>query len=630
MEHSKKRLPALAFLPRVRDPHMQALLGIEACIVGAAVIVAFLLLLPTGSTGHYLRDYWWLVPVCVAVRIPCFWLFGLYSWVWYYLGVREVLQVTAAVTAGSVGLLVIVLAATGFDFPETLLALEWLTVMAGIGGERLFIRVHREHFARLKSPARSDNRKRLLIVGAGDAAQTISREISGRPSLGYELVGYADDDPRKLHQAVHGVAVLGTTRDISELAGEHRLDEVIIAIPSASSELMRQIVAQCQAAGVQYRTLPALRQIIGGNVTFSRIRQVEVEDLLHREPYRPDLNGLASYIGGSQVLVTGAAGSIGSELCRQIAELGPARLIMFDIGENGLYEIDMEIRQRHPALAVETVIGNVRSRDKAEAMMRLHHPGIVFHAAAHKHVPLMEINPDEAVLNNVVGTGVWLDAADRHGVERFVLVSTDKAVNPTSIMGASKRIAGMMVHCQSQGSRTRFVVVRFGNVLGSNGSVVPLFRRQIAAGGPVTVTHPEMERYFMTIGEAARLIIQAGALGSGGEVFVLDMGQPVKIVDLARDMIKLSGLREGADIRIEFTGIRPGEKLYEEPLTQIEGTTATRYEKIFQARLDDCDPEALRRGVKELERLARRRDAEGIKAKLMELVPSYHPNGHRP
>ncbi len=609
---------------------MYALCGVESGIVAAAVIVAFLLRFPAESTADNLSQYWWVIPLSAVLRILCFWAFGMYSWVWYYLGVREVLQIASAVTLGSIAVGAIALAVTGFDFPETLLLVEWLTVMAGVGGERLFIRVYREYAARLQSPARSDLKKRLLIAGAGDAALAISQEIGRRPSLGYELVGYADDDVRKMGQKVHGVSVLGGLGSISELAGRHRLDEVIIAIPSASAELMRRIVAQCQEAGVKYRTLPALRHIIGGSVTFSRIREVEVEDLLRREPYQPDLNGMASYIRGSRVLVTGAAGSIGSELCRQIAELAPSNLIMLDIGENGLYETDMEMRLRHPDLPMETVIGNVRSPDKAEAMMRLHRPNVVFHAAAHKHVPMMEINPDEAVLNNIVGTRIWLEAADRHGVERFVFVSTDKAVNPTSVMGASKRVAGMMVQCQSQKSRTRFMVVRFGNVLGSNGSVVPLFRKQIASGGPVTVTHPDMVRYFMTIGEAARLIIQAGALGNGGEVFVLDMGQPVKIVDLARDMIKLSGLREGEDIKIEFVGVRPGEKLYEETLTHMEGTTATHFEKIFQAKLDDCQPDALRRGVKDLERLARDRDTEGIRRKLQELVPSYRPNGHQP
>ncbi|MBM4445724.1 MAG: polysaccharide biosynthesis protein, partial [Chloroflexi bacterium] len=356
--------------------------------------------------------------------------------------------------------------------------------------------------------------------------------------------------------------------------------------------------------------------------------EVEVEDLLRREAYVPDLNGMASYIGGSRVLVTGAAGSIGSELCRQIATLNPAMLIMLDINENGLHELELEMRRQLPDLRMDSVIGNVRSSDKADALMRLYQPNIVFHAAAHKHVPMMEKNPDEAVLNNILGTKVWIDAADRHGVERFVFVSTDKAVNPTSIMGATKRVAGMMVQCKSRESRTRFMVVRFGNVLASNGSVIPLFKKQIARGGPVTVTHPDMVRYFMTIGEAARLIIQAGAMGNTGEVFVLDMGQPVKILDLARDMIRLSGLKENEDIKIEFIGVRPGEKLYEEPLTQMEGAAATKHDRIFLARLDDVDKDKLCHGVDELEKLARSGDIQAIKGKLKELVPSYHPNGH--
>jgi len=407
------------------------------------------------------------------------------------------------------------------------------------------------------------------------------------------------------------------------------VNEIIIAIPSASGQSMRRIVDQCEQALVKFKTLPALHEIIDGEMTFSRIREVEVEDLLRREPYRPDLNGIGSYIKGSRILVTGAAGSIGSELCRQIATFDPALLIMFDIGENGLHELELEMNQQLPNLKMATVIGNVRSQEKADAMMDLYHPDIIFHAAAHKHVPMMEKNADEAVLNNILGTKVWIEAADRHGVKRFVFVSTDKAVNPTSVMGATKRVAGMMVQCKSRESATKFVVVRFGNVLGSNGSVVPLFKKQIARGGPVTVTHPDMVRYFMTIGEAARLIIEAGALGDGGEVFVLDMGQPVKIMDLARDMIKLSGLKEGEDIRIEFIGIRPGEKLYEEPLTQIEGTTATRHQGIFLAQMEEVDKESLGRGIEELERLAWNRDVQAIKEKLKELVPSYQPDGHQ-
>jgi len=607
---------------------MYALCGIETVVVAAGVIIAFFIRFPTEAAAQHLGDLWWVLPLSVGVRIALFWVFGLYGWVWYYIGVREVLSIATAVTAGSVVLVAAAMGATLFTFPETLLAVEWLVVMALIGGERLSIRLWREHSARRTWTVWPDRKKRLLLIGAGDAAEMITRELGQRPSLGYQLAGYADDDPRKLGQKVHGVAVLGRTWEIPDLVSRHKIDEVIIAIPSASGDFMRRIVVQCQQAGVKFKTAPALREIIGGKVTFSRIREVEVEDLLRREPYLPDLNGLASYIKGSRILVTGAAGSIGSELCRQIAGLAPALLGMFDINENGLHELELEMRRQFPGLCLESIVGNIRDRDKADVLMRLHRPSIIFHAAAHKHVPMMEKNPDAAVLNNILGTKVWIDAADRHGVDRFVFVSTDKAVNPTSIMGATKRVAGMMVQCKSRESRTKYMVVRFGNVLASNGSVIPLFKKQIARGGPLTVTHPDMVRYFMTISEAARLIIQAGAMGNSGEVFVLDMGQPVRILDLARDMIRLSGMKENEDIKIEFIGVRPGEKLYEEPLTQMEGAAATKHERIFLARLDDVDKDKLCDGVDELERLARSGDAQAMKRKLKELVPSYHPNGH--
>jgi FlaA1/EpsC-like NDP-sugar epimerase len=629
MERAQRRLLNFITVPKVRDGRMYALCGIEAVVIAAAAVIAFFVRFPAEAAAQNLTEYWWVIPLSVAIRIALFWMFGLYGWVWYYMGVREVRDIAAAVSAGSVALMAIAMAATRFAFPETLLVVDWLIVMALVSGERLSIRLWREHNARQASLVERQTKKRLLVVGAGDAAEIITREIGNRPSLGYQLVGYADDDSRKLGQTVHGVTVLGTTEDIPDLVSKHNVNEIIIAIPSAPGQSMRRIVDQCERALVKFKTLPALHEIIDGEMTFSRIREVEVEDLLRREPYRPDLNGIGSYLEGSRVLVTGAAGSIGSELCRQIATFDPAQLIMFDISENGLHELELEMNQQLPNLIMAIVVGNVRSKEKADAMMDLYHPNIVFHAAAHKHVPMMEKNPDEAVLNNILGTKVWIEAADRHGVERFVFVSTDKAVNPTSVMGATKRVAGMMVQCKSRESPTKFVVVRFGNVLGSNGSVVPLFKKQITRGGPVTVTHPDMVRYFMTIGEAAHLIIEAGALGDGGEVFVLDMGQPVKIMDLARDMIKLSGLKEGEDIRIEFIGIRPGEKLYEEPLTQMEGTTATRHQGIFLAKMEEVDKEKLGRGIEELERLAWNRDVQAIRERLKELVPSYHPDGYQ-
>jgi len=614
---------------RVRDPRMHALCGIEALIIAAATISAFLIRFPGETAARNLAEFWWVVPLAIFVRIALFWLFGLYSWVWYYMGVREVLYLTVAVSTGSIVLGGIAIISSGFTFPETLLPVDWLVVMAFVGGERLFIRCWREYQAKQALPLSQEVRKRLLIVGAGDAAEIITREMNNGSSLGHHLVGYADDDLRKVGQTLHGVPVLGTTQDIPQIVSRHNINEILIAIPSASGESMRRIVAQCQQSQVKFRTLPAMHELIDGKVTVSRIREVEVEDLLGRDPYQPDLTQGVSYLKGSRILVTGAAGSIGSELCRQIASFEPALLILFDFCENSLYEVELEMRQQFPTLKMESVIGALRSNHKADTMMRLYWPDIIFHAAAHKHVPLMEKNPDEAVLNNILGTKVWIEAAEQHGVKKFVFVSTDKAVNPTSVMGATKRVAEMMIQCKSGESQTKFVVVRFGNVLGSKGSVIPLFKKQIAQGGPLTVTHPEIVRYFMTVGEAARLIIQAAALGNGGEIFILDMGKPVKILDLAKDMIKLSGLKEGEDIEISFIGLRPGEKLFEETLTEMEGITATQHEKIFHARLEEVDKEKLTQGIAELEGLALSRDNREIRKKLKELVPSYQPAGLR-
>jgi FlaA1/EpsC-like NDP-sugar epimerase len=540
------------------------------------------------------------------------------------MGVREVLYLVGAVTVAS-AVLVGIASAVDATVPQTLLVIDWLLVMAVVGGERFSIRLWREHRARQALPPAGRAMGRILVVGAGDAAEAIGKEMMKRYSLGCYLVGYVDDDLRKVGQTVHGVPVLGTIEDIPAVVDQGRIDEIIIAIPSASGETMRRIVAYCQESEVKFRTLPGLHQLIDGKVTISHIRDVEVEDLLRREPYKPDLRESGLYLQGSRILVTGAAGSIGSELCRQIAGFQPESLVLFDWNENGLYEMELEMRERFPALQMEVVVGDIKNKGKAQKMMDLFEPEVIFHAAAHKHVPLMEANVDEAVLNNILGTRVWVEAAAQYGVDRFVFVSTDKAVNPTSVMGATKRVAEMIIQSQMGRSETKFVAVRFGNVLGSRGSVVPLFRKQIAQGGPITVTDPEVMRYFMTVGEAARLIIQAAALGKRGEIFVLDMGQPVKIVDLARDMIKLSGLKEGEDIEIKFIGLRPGEKLFEEILTEMEGTTATRYEKVFLSRLEEVNRENLAQGIEELERLALSRDSKGVKSKLKKLVPSYHP-----
>jgi len=604
------------------DKRRYALAAADAAVVAGAAVGAFGIRYFSTEALDYVGEYWWLVPLSVAICLGSFRIFGLYGWVWYYMGLKEAVALSKAITVSSVAIAAIAMAATRLSFPETVLIVEWLLLMVFVGGERLLFRIWRESTA--KKAEAGVRGKRLLIVGAGDASETIIREIDKNPKLGYQPVACADDDRRKLGRNLHQVPVLGTTEDIPDLVSQHHIEEIVIAIPSASGAEMRGIVEQCERSRVSFRTLPALHELIAGNMTFGQIREVQIEDLLGREPHTEDLTGVASYLTGARVLVTGAGGSIGSELCRQIAIYEPAELILFDWGENSMYQAEMELCQKFPTLNMEIVVGDIQNQARVDEVMKAHRPTVIFHAAAHKHVPLMELNPGEAVLNNITGTRVLVQAADRYGVDRFVFISSDKAVNPTSVMGTTKRIGEAMIQCKASVSQTRFAAVRFGNVLGSQGSVVPLFKRQIAQGGPITVTHPEAMRYFMTISEAVQLIIQAAGLGRGGEIFILDMDRPVKILDLAKDMIRLSGLDEG-DIEIKLIGWRPGEKLCEELLTAEEEINATVHRKIFVARPNSIDATQLWQELEELEELALGSDAEAIKRKLKQIVPGYQP-----
>ena len=465
----------------------------------------------------------------------------------------------------------------------------------------------------------------VVIIGAGDAGRMIVREMQANPQLGLEPVGFIDDDPAKQGVKIQGLPVLGDWERIPEVVRDYKISQAIIAMPTAPGKTIRRFVELCQEAGVEAKTIPGVYELLSGQVSVSQIRDVEIEDLLRREPVEIDAAEVARMIRDKRVLVTGAGGSIGSELCRQIARYSPERLILLEHGETVLFNISRELLSYSPYLDVAPVICDIRDIDKVEQIMRQYEPTVIFHSAAHKRVPLLEVHADEAVTTNIIGTQNLIEASERHSVRRFVLISTDKAVNPRSVMGASKRVAEMLV--QDIASRTggAFVAVRFGNVLGSSGSFIPSFRDQIARGGPVTVTHPDMHRYFMTISEAVQLVLQAAAIGQGGEVFVLDMGEPVAIVDLAHDLIRLSGLEVGRDIDIEFTGIRPGEKLFEELFADGEVYQRTHHEKIFIAKADHFhfDGEKLRDGVLELERLAREMDQEGIRRKLRELVPEY-------
>ncbi|MGE5553665.1 MAG: polysaccharide biosynthesis protein [Betaproteobacteria bacterium] len=569
-----------------------------------------------------------LVALWVLVRITWLVVYRFYSQRWEYASIRELLVTATAVTVGSLTLFSanFFLPFNGFlvRVPRSIFVIEWFLTTFVLGGSRLLVRIAHEANKQQANSGRENcsthagtPHKRLLIIGAGDAGAMALREIQHATT--WQVVGFIDDDLRKRGHLVGGVPVLGGRESIPEAVKAKEVDEILIAMPSASRQTMRELFATAQKTGRPVRTLPALYELINGRVTVNQIREVQIEDLLGREPVETDIGAIAAYLSGRTVLVTGAGGSIGSELCRQIARYRPGRLILLGHGENSIFSIEQELRTTQPHLRLESAIADIRDGAKIDRLFAVWKPQVVFHAAAHKHVPLMEANPDEAVTNNVLGTRNLVEAADRTGAERFVMISTDKAVRPTSMMGCSKRVAEMIVQRANDHSRTRFVAVRFGNVLGSRGSVIPLFKKQIAAGGPVTVTHPEMRRYFMTIPEAVQLVIQAGALGEGGEIFLLNMGEPVRILDLARDLIRLSGLEPDVDIPIVFSGPRPGEKLFEELHAEGEEVLPTSHPKIVKLHAAPVDGTWLEEGLQQLERALASGDLEVLRNTLRHL-----------
>ncbi|HEX7712417.1 MAG TPA: nucleoside-diphosphate sugar epimerase/dehydratase [Bacillota bacterium] len=577
--------------------------------------------------GNYL-DHWLIIVITMTVvRIGFFIFFRLYRSLWSYSSVPEFFLVLKAVTVSTIVIWAFALTAQElnwlpFPTPKAIGIIDWLLCILSLGGLRFAIRLRREWVISRRNTNNSPQKK-LLIVGAGEAGSLIIREISKQLSSNYFPIGFIDDDPCKQGHHMHGIPVLGTREDIPRIIKQYEVEEVIIALPSASKKDIREILEICHQEVAHVLIVPAVAEIINGTVTMKQLRDVAIEDLLGREPVSVDLTSIAGYLTGERVLITGAGGSIGSELCRQLAPFKPTQLLLLGRGENSIYEIDQELTVDFPELNKVPIIADIRDREKLTQVFRDYRPTVIFHAAAHKHVPLMELEPDEAVKNNVFGTKNMAELADQFKCKRFVLISTDKAVNPSSVMGATKRVAELIIQDLNTRSQTKFMAVRFGNVLGSRGSVIPLFRRQIARGGPITVTHPEMTRFFMTIPEAAQLVIQAGALGHGGEVFILDMGDPVKIVDLARDLIRLSGFVPDKDIKIEFKGIRPGEKMYEELLTRDEGVRATKHERIFTTQVKQVDRNVL------AERLEILHDHLGdnllvVRTQLKRLVAEYN------
>lgn len=570
---------------------------------------------------NYLSRYLDYAVYITILKLAIFTYFKMYKTIWRHASVLELYSIVTAIVLSNAAVL-------GFlyiwqaNLPRSVYILTTLIDMTFIGGLRFSFRAIGHNMANINKKMM----KRVMIVGAGDAGVMVVREYRNHLQLNSKPVVLIDDDVKKQGKVINGVPVVGGRQSILSAAENYHIDEIVIAIPSASKRDIREIIDICKETKCKVKIVPGMYELIDGQVTIKKIRDVEIGDLLGREEVKLDLESISTYLTNRVVLVTGGGGSIGSELCRQVARFNPEKLIIFDIYENSAYDIQNELLRKYENLNLKVLIGSIRDRNRVDEIFKAEKPDVVFHAAAHKHVPLMEASPKEAIKNNVFGTLNLVQAADKYKVKRFVMISTDKAVNPTNIMGASKRICEMIIQSIDVNSETEFVAVRFGNVLGSNGSVIPLFKKQIENGGPVTVTHKDVIRYFMTIPEAAQLVIQAGAMAKGGEVFVLDMGEPVRIMDLAKDLIRLSGFEPGVDIPIEIIGLRPGEKLYEELLLDEEGIETTSHNKIFIGKPIYTDYKLLLKSLEELKRIVREEGEEELVQFVKHMVPTYKDN----
>jgi FlaA1/EpsC-like NDP-sugar epimerase len=583
--------------------------------------------IPAGHAANFERTVWFII----FFKLACFFFFRFYRGMWRYMSTLDLFNlIKATLTSSGVVVLAIFFFHRFHGFARSVFIIDAALTILFIGGARLIIRIFLTQAGPSNGrsllsflPSQTSGFKRLLIIGAGDAGEKMYRELRDNPNLNYHIVGFVDDDPKKLGMRIHGVPILGGVDELYRLVKKYEIGEILIAISSASGKEMRRIVERCKATAIKFKTIPGIGELIDGRVSIKAIRDVSYEDLMGRKSVRMEMDRIGNYATGEPVLITGAGGSIGSELCRQIARFDPSPLILLDCAENNLFQIETEFSRDYPEVEYIPILGNILNGTLLDKIFQAYHPRVVFHAAAFKHVPMMELNPWEAVTNNIQGTKSLLEAVQRYGVERFVFVSTDKAVRPFNVMGASKRVGELLTQAYSKDNHGRFMSVRFGNVIGSSGSVIPFFRKQIEKGGPVTVTHAEVTRFFMTIPEAAQLILQAGAMGEGGEIFILDMGTPIKIVDLAKDLIRLSGFEPGRDIEIQFTGLRPGEKLYEELITEGEGIVKTPHEKIFVLRGNSIQRDDLLSKISDLCHLAGKEGAPKIKEKLKEIVPDY-------
>jgi FlaA1/EpsC-like NDP-sugar epimerase len=631
--------------PREAASRLAWLLHHRRSLIVAAHVLAFaasLFISFTLANNMQIRRTWLLgqypplLLFFVIVKLAVFGLFKQYRGWWRYVGISDlttILQASLVSTFAIVSLwFVVVLRIEPVrrtlqqlaETSQSIFMLDMFGTVLLLAGMRMIVRLYHEEFRTVEGV----RRKRFLIVGAGDAGETLLREIHRSPAAQYDVIGFVDDDPLKQNISIHGIPMLGRVEELPKICAEQNIDEIAIAMPSATHKQLRRVIQICTGTKIKFRTVPSLTDIASGKYRVSQIRDVDINDLLGREAVQLDLASIEVFIKDKVVFVTGAGGSIGSEMCRQICNFGPKRLVLIEQAENPLFYIEIELNRQFPNVGKAAAICDITDSTRIDQLFGQYRPDVVIHAAAHKHVPLMELNPGESVKNNVLGTKVVADAADKYGTSNFVMISTDKAVNPTSIMGATKRIAEMYIQNLGAGSGTHFVTVRFGNVLGSDGSVIPIFKKQIAEGGPVTVTHPEMRRYFMTIPEASQLVLQAATMGKGGEIFVLDMGEPVKIVDLARELITLSGFKPREEIDIEFIGPRPGEKLFEELLIDGEDVQVTRHPKINIWKNIPTNRDRLSRAVKELLELARTADHGKIAGKIKELVPEYALGGN--
>ena len=623
--------------PQMKNPKFYLVLFGDALIFALAYILAYLFRFEFFITPVYLQQIQTVLIWLVPLKLVVFFSFGLYRGMWRFTSVRDFWLIAQATIVSTLLIMAIMLYINRFQgYSRAVFIIDGVLTFLFIGGLRMAIRSYFTIYANSRMTPDASYKihsKKVLIIGAGAAGEKILREIIENYQLHYEVIGFIDDDPGKKGRSIHGIPIIGNIEKLPFIMEKEDVQEILIAIPSAAGDQIRHIVEACQNCHVSYKILPGIGELIDGRVSVKVLRDISYEDLLGRKPVQLDITGIRNYLDGKTVLITGCGGSIGSELCRQVIKYQPNSIILLDSSESNLFNIQMEMQNEQYFRHCEAVLAHVQNRQLMNDIFKKYKPQVVFHAAAYKHVPMLEKNPWEAVFNNIMGSRMVMEMSLKHQVERFVLVSTDKAVRPTNVMGTSKRITELIMQ-SLQGNGTRFMAVRFGNVVGSSGSVIPLFRRQIEQGGPVTVTHPEINRYFMTIPEASQMILQAGAMGEGGEIFVLRMGTPVKISDMARDLIRLSGKEPDVDIKIVFTGLREGEKLYEELITVGEDILPTGHEKVMVLRSNEHSSdvqfllktkEKLNKAIDDLAKEAQSHDGKTIKKKLKEIVPEYTP-----